>query len=71
MTGKIMRPSKVAKMLAVDRVTLWRWMRQGRFPKPIQMGAHATGYLESEILDWLQQRAQARDPKPARRRGGR
>jgi prophage regulatory protein len=41
------------------------WIREliaaGKFPKPIKIGAHRVGFLESEIDDWLRARAAERD----------
>ena len=33
----------------------------GQFPKRIQLGACRLGWVEAEILDWLQQRIDRRD----------
>ena len=29
-------------------------MQAGTFPKPIRLGAKAVGWLESEVLDWIE-----------------
>lgn len=33
----------------------------GRFPKPIKLGARASGWLESELLAWQAERIAERD----------
>ena len=33
----------------------------GQFPKPIKLGARASGWLESEVLAWQKARIAARD----------
>ncbi|MEX2375457.1 MAG: AlpA family phage regulatory protein [Dehalococcoidia bacterium] len=37
----------------------------GQFPKRIQLGPNRVGWVEGEILDWLQQRIDLRD-RPSR-----
>jgi len=33
----------------------------GRFPTRVQLGHNRVGWIEQEVLDWLQQRIDARD----------
>ena len=33
----------------------------GRFPKRVQIGANRVGWVEEEVLDWLQERIARRD----------
>ncbi len=33
----------------------------GRFPKRVQLGANRVGWVEDEVLDWLQERIARRD----------
>ena len=33
----------------------------GRFPKRVQLGHNRVGWIEQEVLDWLQERIDARD----------
>ena len=39
-----------------SRATLWKWGRAGLFPKPRKTGTRKTGYLESELREWVEQR---------------
>lgn len=56
---KILRIAEVAEMLGVSRVTLWRWERQGYLPPKRIIGPNTVGWLESEILAWLESRPTA------------
>lgn len=38
-----------------------RLEKAGVFPKRIQLGPNRVGWVEEEVLDWLQQRMAARD----------
>ena len=33
----------------------------GQFPKRVQLGANRVGWVEEEVLEWLQERTDARD----------
>lgn len=33
----------------------------GQFPKRVQLGSNRVGWVESEVLEWLRQRIDARD----------
>lgn len=33
----------------------------GKFPKRVQLGPNRVGWVEDEVLDWLQQRIDRRD----------
>jgi predicted DNA-binding transcriptional regulator AlpA len=49
-------------MLPVTKVTLWRWIRDGDFPKPIKLGANRVGWRESVVRRWLDERERASAP---------
>jgi predicted DNA-binding transcriptional regulator AlpA len=36
-------------ILPVSPATIWRWVRDGKFPKPIKLGASVTGWPIDEI----------------------
>jgi prophage regulatory protein len=38
-----------------------RLEKSGRFPKRIRLGPNRVGWIESEVIDWLQQRIADRD----------
>lgn len=42
-----------------------RLEKAGQFPKRVQLGACRVGWVEDEVLDWLQQRIDLRD-RPGR-----
>ena len=57
---RILRQPTVEERVGVHGVTLWRWERAGQFPKRVKLGPHAVGWIESEVNDWLAQRAEDR-----------
>ncbi len=53
---KILRPKEVFERVKKSRVTLWRNVRAGTFPPPIQLGPNSIGWYEHEIEHWLESR---------------
>lgn len=43
---------QLAKRFGVSRVTIWRWSRNGNFPKPIKLSAGSTRWRLSEVEIW-------------------
>jgi len=39
-----------------SRTTIWRKVKDGEFPPPIDLGHDRKGWLESDIVEWLQSR---------------
>ncbi len=42
----------------LSRTTRWRLERDGLFPKRRQISPNTIGWLQSELAEWLKQRAQ-------------
>ena len=53
---KIIRVDDVIEMTGVSRGTLWRWERQNKFVKRVQLGANSVGWRLSEVNDWIKSR---------------
>jgi prophage regulatory protein len=73
--NSILRWRQVSHLVGLSRPTLWRMVKKGRFPKPIQLSsAAAVGWVEAEVRSWLATRIAQRDqqvPRPAPERRGR
>jgi prophage regulatory protein len=41
-------PTK-AGILPVSPATIWRWVRDGKFPKPFKMGVGVTGWYADDV----------------------
>lgn len=52
----ILRRKQVEQMIGLSRSTIYNSIREGTFPKPIQLGLRAVGWLESDIEAWLTSR---------------
>ena len=48
-------------LLAVSPATIWRWVREGRFPKPIKLGKSVTVWDVAEVDAFIARQAQGSD----------
>lgn len=55
---KIIRLPKVEELTALSRSTIYQKIREGTFPANISLGARAVGWLESDVVSWLEQQIQ-------------
>lgn len=46
----ILRVKHVAVDLGVAESTVWRWVAEGRLPRPVRIGPNAVGW-HSDVLD--------------------
>lgn len=53
---RILREKEVVKLTGLCRSTLWCLQREGRFPKGRKIGLRSIGWLNSEVLDWINER---------------
>ena len=71
MAHTILRLPTVRARTGLSRSTIYLRIAEGDFPRPIQLGVRAVGWLESEIDDWLDQqiknRAEATGKTPGAR----
>lgn len=55
----ILRRPEVEARTGLSRSTIYLKVAQGSFPKPINLGPRAVGWVASEIDAWLQQQLSA------------
>ena len=53
---KIVRKPAVEEMTGLNRTTIWREEKAGRFPERVQITANSVGWYEDEVLAWIHQR---------------
>jgi prophage regulatory protein len=58
---RILREREVKHITGLSRVTRWRLEKVDRFPRRVQLTQRCVGWPESEVLDWLTKRVQARE----------
>ena len=57
----ILRRKQVENRTGLSRSTIYLRIKKGTFPKPINLGERAVGWLEPEIDDWVNEKVQSRD----------
>jgi prophage regulatory protein len=57
----ILRRKQVEQRTGLSRSTIYLRIQEGSFPRPINLGARAVGWLENEIEAWLVSRLEVRD----------
>jgi prophage regulatory protein len=58
--SQIIRLPRVSQITQLSRSKIYNLMAADDFPQKIQLGVRAIGFLEAEILEWIQARADAR-----------
>lgn len=45
----------------LGRSTIYNYISDATFPKPVNLGARAVAWVESEVQDWILERIEERD----------
>jgi prophage regulatory protein len=53
MTRRILRLPNVLDRTGLSRSTVYLRVTEGRFPKPVSLGARAVGWIETEVEEWI------------------
>ena len=56
MAHTILRLPDIISRTGLSRSSIYLYLSEGGFPKPISLGARSVGWLESEIDDWIDQK---------------
>lgn len=59
----ILRLPQVVKQTGLPKSTIYKYMEDGTFPRPIKLGPRTSGWLLHEIGDWITRRIARRDGK--------
>jgi len=57
----ILRRKAVLNKVSISKTTLDRWVTQGTFPAPLQLGGYAVGWRWSDIQKWIKDRPQKKE----------
>lgn len=49
---------QVKRMTGLSRTSIWRYESNECFPKRRQLGPRRVGWVESEVLEWMESRRQ-------------
>ena len=56
MNNRMLRPPEVMERTGLSRTTIWRRVRAGTFPAPVQLGENSIGWPASEITAGIESR---------------
>jgi len=59
---RIVRPAEAVIITGRSLASIWRDEQAGTFPPKISIGANATGYRLSALLDWIESKANNSQP---------
>jgi len=54
----LMSPKQVIERLDIPSSTLYRWVSDGHFPRPIKIGPRKTAFRTQDIELWLKQQSE-------------
>lgn len=55
----MLRLPAVLDRVGVHEATLYRWMREKKFPAPVRLGANSVAWREHDVDEWLASRVEA------------
>ena len=58
---RIIRLKVVIDSTGLSRSTLYKYIGEGTFPKPVSLGDRCVGWVDSEVHDWILARIEERD----------
>jgi len=58
---RIIRLKEVIDSTGLARSTIYKYIAEGAFPKPVSLGDRCVGWLDSEVFDWILARVEERD----------
>ena len=59
MSKRILRLPAVKEMTGLSRSTIYLRISEGKFPRPISLGGRAVGWIEEEIVSWIDRKITA------------
>ncbi|BCR23435.1 MULTISPECIES: helix-turn-helix transcriptional regulator [Pseudomonadaceae] len=58
---RIIRLKEVIDSTGLARSTIYKYIGEGTFPKPVSLGDRCVGWVDSEVHDWILARIEERD----------
>jgi len=58
---RIIRLKEVIGSTGLARSTIYKYIGEGTFPKPVSLGERSVGWIELEVHDWIMARISERD----------
>lgn len=58
---KIFRLKQVIETTGLARSTIYKFIKEGTFPKTVSLGGKSVGWVDEEIQEWVKAKIEARD----------
>lgn len=58
---RLIRLKDVKHATGLGRSTIYKYIDEGTFPRSVSLGDRAVAWIESEVMDWILARIEARD----------
>lgn len=58
---RFIRIKEVTNKTGLGRSTIYKFIEDGTFPKSIPLGPRGVGWMEEEVLEWMEDRLTERD----------
>ena len=55
MHDRLLRRREVEARTGLSRSTIYLWLKQGKFPQPVKIGARVVAWRDRDIADWMDQ----------------
>lgn len=56
---RILRKPEVLEVTGLSAATIYRWIADGSFPAPLQLGPNSVGWRASAVEEWIDTREPA------------
>ncbi|WP_261388824.1 helix-turn-helix transcriptional regulator [Qipengyuania gaetbuli] len=50
---RLIRLPEVQHRVGLGRSTIYRWISEGKFPKPVPLGGYSVAWAEDEVEAWI------------------
>ena len=57
---RIIRLREVMATTGLARSTVYKYISEGAFPKPVSLGERCVGWVEEEVHDWVMEKIEER-----------
>lgn len=54
---RILRLPQVMEIVGVSRSTIYLWIQQENFPRPLKLSVRRVGWLESDVMAWIRSKS--------------
>lgn len=54
--ARLIRLKEVQHRVGLGRSTIYRWMAEGKLPKPITLGGNSVAWIEEDVDAWIKAR---------------